>query len=69
MANWKRLTKDNTDVQIDVNLDHVIYMSREHERTSLFFAGGPTETGKTRYIDVKETPDEIHMARPLRTFA
>jgi hypothetical protein len=67
MTNWKRLTIDNRDLKIDVNMDHVLYMSRENERTTLFFGGGPNQSGKTRYIEVKETPDEIHMAEHLRS--
>jgi hypothetical protein len=56
MATWKRLTRDEKPV--DVNLDTVIYMQVHDGFTALHFAayGGD----HTQYIAVRETPDEIH---------
>jgi hypothetical protein len=58
MANWKRLTQGAE--HIDVNLDHLIYMKRDGDETTLCFVG--------IHIMVKETPDEIHIARPVRSY-
>ena len=69
MTSWKRLTLDGTNVQVDVNFDHVIYMYREHDRTRLFFIGGPNDDGRTRSIEVNEIPDDIHLKPVLRSFA
>ena len=72
MATWKRLTLVRTDhVEVDVNLDHVIYMVsekvRETDRTRLYFVGGPNTKNETRSIDVQEPPDEIHTRETLRS--
>jgi hypothetical protein len=67
MAHWKELT-DITGPRIQVNMDHVLYMHYDNEKTILFFVGGPNETGKTRYLEVKETPEQILLFHPLRSF-
>ena len=68
MALWKRLTMPN-GVEVDVNLDLILYMGRDKDVTTLFFVGGPNDTGKNRTINVKETPDEICLQSALRMIA
>ena len=57
---WKYVT-DNAGVQHMINLDQVVDINRDqaYTYTVIVFAGG-------RSIDVKETPNEIAMAEPLR---
>jgi len=72
MVSWKRLTLVRTDrVEVEVNLDHVIYMAREtvrkKDRTRLYFVGGPNTKNEILSIDVEESLDEIHMRGTLRS--
>jgi len=59
MATWKRLT-DTNQRKIDVNVDSVAYFQPFEKHTSIHFIGGEPR------INVKETPDQIHLADPLR---
>jgi hypothetical protein len=59
MATWKRLT-DTNQRKIDVNLDSVAYLQPFEKHTSIHFLGGEAS------INVTETPDQIHLADPLR---
>jgi len=56
---------DNSVVNVDVNTDCIAFMFRSGERTDLHFVGGGSE-GKEMMISVKETPEEIQMASPVR---
>ena len=67
MTHWKHLT-DTTDSHVQVNMDHVIYMRHNNEKTTLFFPGSPNETGKTRYLEVAKAPEQILLTYPLRSF-
>jgi hypothetical protein len=66
MATWKRLILPN-NLEVDVNLDLVLYIGRVNDVTSISFVGGPSDTGATRTLNVKEPPDEIHMKSALRS--
>ena|GEM_PF-1680392 len=59
MATWKRLT-DTNQRKIDVNVDSVAYLHPFEKHTSIHFVGGEPR------INVRETPDQIHLADPLR---
>ena len=67
MAHWKELT-DITGPRVQVNMDYVIYMHYDNEKTTVFFVGGPNKNGKTRYLEVKESPEQIPLFHPLRSF-
>jgi hypothetical protein len=62
MATWKRLTRMGQGAAIDVNLDLVVHMQGFDKQTLLFFAVSDGE--KIHSLHVKETPDEIHTAKP-----
>jgi hypothetical protein len=64
MADWKRLT-DTSGNEVDVNLDNVAYIIRYGDYTSITFSAGHGLGSIS--VSVKETPDEIHMAKPLRS--
>jgi hypothetical protein len=64
MAAWKRLTRHKTNNMVDVNLDQVIYISLDDGHTTIFFNG---DRGQTTYVEVTETPDEIHNKAVLRS--
>jgi hypothetical protein len=55
---WKWVT-DHDDTKVMINLDHVRRMVRIDDSTVIYF-------DKDDNIDVKETPDEISLAPPLR---
>ena len=59
MATWKRLT-DTNQRKIDVNVDSIAYLQPFEKHTSIHFIGGEAR------INVRETPDQIHLADPLR---
>ena len=59
MATWKRLT-DTNQRKIDVNVDSIAYLHPFEKHTSIHFIGGEAR------INVRETPDQIHLADPLR---
>ncbi|HUL88532.1 MAG TPA: hypothetical protein VLU23_10165 [Pseudolabrys sp.] len=66
MAHWKRLT--GTDgYPIDVNMDVVAYLHPFKDHTAVCFVGGRSGEGKVMLVSVKETPDMIHSANPLRS--
>jgi hypothetical protein len=52
MASFKRLTLDQLpDTKVDVNMDMVHYVEPFEGYSRLYFEG--------RYVDVKETPEQI----------
>jgi hypothetical protein len=65
MATWKRLTRSTGPAEpIDVNMDAVAYMQGHTDHTKIYFAVSDSEP--KRGLNVKETPDQIHLLRPLR---
>jgi hypothetical protein len=65
MPGWKSLTSDS-GATVDVNMDQVCYMQGMDEGvTVLYFAAANGKEFLAR--KVKEKPDEIHMAKPLRS--
>jgi len=71
MANWKRLKFDGLGTPVDVNMDLVAFMHRAPPATftTVVFAGGFNQEGEQQHVKVQETPDEIYMAKPLRSFS
>jgi hypothetical protein len=65
MAQWKRLTATDGD-QIDVNMDVVAYLHAFKDHTAVCFVGGRNGEGKVMLVSVRERPDAIHSASPLR---
>ena len=65
MAHWKRLTGVD-DAMVDVNMDSVAYMQAYGDQTAIYFVGGRSDEGRIS-VHVKETPDAIHLAPPLRS--
>jgi hypothetical protein len=67
VATWKRLTRHGSDDGglVDVNIDAVVYIEHADQYTTLRFAVLGAEAGRLHRVRVKETPDEIHMAKPL----
>jgi hypothetical protein len=67
MATWKQVTDSDGSYIIVINMDNVTHMKkgREDQTTTLFFVTG---TGNELYVTVKETPEQILLAQPLRTF-
>lgn len=66
MATWKRLTEtDSSADKMDVNMDQVAFIARAGSDTYLHFAVGKAENFMVR--PVRETPDEIHSMKPLRS--
>jgi hypothetical protein len=66
MAQWKRLTGTDGD-QIDVNMDAVAYLHGFKDHTAICFIGGRNAEGKMMVVGVREKPDSIHLADPLRS--
>jgi hypothetical protein len=69
VAIWKRLTRHGSDDGgfVDVNIDAVVYMEHADEYTTLRFVVTGAEAGRLHRVRVKQTPDEIHGAKPLRS--
>lgn len=63
MPIWKRLNKTG-EGQVDVNMDNVLHI-RDMSAILLYFAVTADNTVHTLWV--KETPDEIHMMKPLRS--
>jgi hypothetical protein len=61
MANWKRLTLTDGP-SVDVNIDYVSHMRAGKGGTTVFFVCSKNDDGKTMWVDVTETPDQIHKA-------
>jgi hypothetical protein len=60
MATWKRLKRaTEKGEEIDVNMDTVVHMQRHTDHTLMHFAGAQS-------VNVWETPDQIHLTRPMR---
>ena len=66
MAHWKRLTGTDGD-HIEVNMDVVAYLHGFKDHTTVCFIGGRNAVGKAMMVSVKEKPDTIHLASPLRS--
>ena len=66
MAHWKRLTGTDGD-QIDVNMDVVAYLHPLKDHTAVCFVSGRSAEGRAMVVSVKERPDAIHSATPLRS--
>jgi hypothetical protein len=66
MAHWKRLTGTDGD-PIDVNMDVVAYLHPFKDHTAICFIGGRSAEGRAMVVGVREKPDAIHMATPLRS--
>jgi hypothetical protein len=65
MATWKRLTRTaETADQIDVNVDAAACMQRYADHTIISFA--VLEGERLHAVSVQETPDQIHLTRPMR---
>ncbi len=64
MPIWKRLNKTG-EGQVDVNMDNVLHIQGHVSHTTLYFA--VTADNTVHSLWVKETPDEIHMMKPLRS--
>jgi hypothetical protein len=64
MANWKQVT-DYDGPTVQINMDNVTHMRRRtgDEITTVYFVSGG---GNEVYITVKETPEQILGAQPLR---
>ncbi len=62
MASWKQVT-DHDGSPIQLNMDNVAYMKRakEDQVTTLYFVN-------ELYVTVRDTPEEILMKQPLRSF-
>ena len=60
VATWKRLTGVG-DQTLNVNIDNIAFMEQFANSTKLNFAGSEEHT-----LSVKETPDEVLAAKPLR---
>jgi hypothetical protein len=65
MATWKRLKRHTSGTLIDVNMDHVVDIEREHGGKYTMLTFDFTTAEKLYKINVKETPDEIHTLSPL----
>jgi hypothetical protein len=64
MALWKRLT--NTDgLKVDVNMENVAYIFGIKDYTLVAFVAARGDAALQ--VAVKEKPDEIHKAKPLRS--
>lgn len=58
MAIWKRLTGVDGGA-VDVNLDQAAFLRRTGNVSTIYFAGGETDQGRSLTVAVKETPDDI----------
>jgi hypothetical protein len=67
MAIWKQVTDSDGSSTIVINMDNVTHMTRRRgdQTTTIFFVSG---AGNELYVTVKDTPEEILMAQPLRSF-
>lgn len=67
MAIWKQVTDYDGQNTIIVNMDNVTHMARKRgdQVTTIFFVSG---AGNELYVTVKETPEQILLAQPLRSF-
>ena len=65
MASWKRLNRMTEGQTVDVNMDTIVHMQRFEDHTTLHFCASDGDKIYTLYV--KETPDQIHMADPLRS--
>jgi hypothetical protein len=67
MAIWKQVTDAEGSSTIVINMDNVTHMARRRgdQTTTIFFATG---AGNELYVTVAETPEQILMAQPLRSF-
>jgi hypothetical protein len=64
MATWKRLTRSTGPAEpIDVNMDAVAFMQGHTDHTKIYFAVSDGE--RLRGVNVKETPDQIHLITPM----
>jgi hypothetical protein len=62
MSSWKQVTEyDGSSVQINMNNITHIKRGTADEVTTIFFVN-------EMYITVKETPDQLLLAQPLRSF-
>jgi hypothetical protein len=68
MANWKRATESD-GTSVDINVDNVAFMNRRGGTTSIYFIGGRSDSGSAPSLSVKETPDEIHLGKPVRSIS
>jgi hypothetical protein len=64
MPNWKQVT-DYDGPTVQINMDNVTHMRRRagDQITTVYFVSGG---GNEVYVTVKETPEEILLAQPLR---
>ena len=60
MSTWKRLTRDNSETLIDVNMDHVVDIERQQGRSYSTLTFNFTKEKHLHTLSVKETPVEIH---------
>lgn len=67
MAIWKQVTDSDGSYVIIINMDNVTHMKkgRGGQTTTIFFVSG---AGNELYVTVKETPEQILMGPPLRSF-
>jgi hypothetical protein len=67
MATWKQVTDSDGSSMIIINMDNVTHMTRRRgdQTTTIFFVSG---AGNELYVTVKETPEQILLAQPLRSF-
>ena len=66
MATWKRLTAVDGS-KVDINMEAVAYIARYNDTTGVVFLGGKSDSGSVLGYAVKETPDEIHKMKPLKS--
>jgi hypothetical protein len=67
MAIWKQVTDSDGSYIIIINMDNVTNKKkgRGDQTTTIFFVSG---AGNELCVTVKETPEQILMAPPLRAF-
>jgi hypothetical protein len=61
MSTWKRF-KNERGGDVDINMDNITHMLVDGSYTKIWVID------YENHIGVKETPDEIHMMQPLRSF-
>jgi hypothetical protein len=66
MSSWKRLTAIDGS-KVDINMEGVAYMARYNDTTGVVFVGGKSDGGSVLGYAVKETPDQIHKMKPLKS--
>jgi len=57
MATFKRLKRTGSE-EVDVNIDTIVHMQWYTDHTVIHFVTGS--------LNVRETPDQIHLASPLK---